>query len=532
MQFRYFYFGTRYHPERYPEDWERIQEDASLMEKLHMNTALIAAEALSRAAKTEGGCEWLAGIVGTLNGAGILVSFEVPEDSSADALLLKMDPDDRVLFYKISSRKADRQIETIRRLKTERIRKAIAVEICDRELFREYTEENEPDIVCFSHHADWMGGDLISAGRQAAFLEDRARSVKREHFFLTDVDPMFTVSERGTKLRKPGILSLEIFQAAIHGSRGFFFRDLRQALSGPDRYAGAVIGHSGKTDTNRCEEIEQIGRLLLELTDLAPTRTDARIAVLCGEDVNFGRAYRVWGALRSLGVSVDVIDPGEDFSRYAFIAACGVRRVSDEMALEVRRYVENGGVFFAEWGFASEDGDGNCRTGDTPHDLTDVFGISVIEADCLYADEEMPLEVPGDFKGKHSSRTICEIARKLDADVMVRYGGGFYKGRPALSRKQYGEGFAYYMATDCGDTLLKLLFDKILRNRRGIARVKMTDGITVQRLFDENAEYLAFQNFTEKEKRLPLIYNKMDILFGYDPVPVCGMMILRVLKKK
>ena len=83
MQFRYFYFGTRYHPERYPEDWERIQEDASLMEKLHMNTALIAAEALSRAAKTEGGCEWLAGIVGTLNGAGILVSFEVPEDSSA-----------------------------------------------------------------------------------------------------------------------------------------------------------------------------------------------------------------------------------------------------------------------------------------------------------------------------------------------------------------------------------------------------------------------------------------------------------------
>ena len=77
-----------------------------------------------------------------------------------------------------------------------------------------------------------------------------------------------------------------------------------------------------------------------------------------------------------------------------------------------------------------------------------------------------------------------------------------------------------------------MLYDKILNNLKPDARVRMIEGIAVQRLSGEDAEYLVFQNFTDKEKRLLLDYNKLDILFGYDPVPVSGMFVLRVPRQK
>ena len=75
------------------------------------------------------------------------------------------------------------------------------------------------------------------------------------------------------------------------------------------------------------------------------------------------------------------------------------------------------------------------------------------------------------------------------------------------------------------------LCDKILKGKKGVARVKMTEGIAVQRLSDEEAEYLIFQNFNNREKRLPLDYNKLDIIFGYDPVPASSALVLRVPRK-
>ena len=43
---------------------------------------------------------------------------------------------------------------------------------------------------------------------------------------------------------------------------------------------------------------------------------------------------------------------------------------------------------------------------------------------------------------------------------------------------------------------------------------------------------MIFQNFSGKEKRLPVEYNKLDVIFGYDPLPVFGAMVLKVPKGK
>ena len=206
---------------------------------------------------------------------------------------------------------------------------------------------------------------------------------------LVDLDPMFLMSDRGKKLRPGGTLSMEIFQAAFHGARGCFLSDLRQAVSGDRRYDGAVVSHSGRTDTRICEEVEQIGRLLTELTEMTSTKVAARCAVLCGDEAGKDRAFRIWRSLRSLGTSVDVIDGSMDYEGYAFVAACGFRRVSEENAERIRSYIEAGGIFLAEWGFATEDLIGSCYTGEVPHSLTDVFGIRIAEK-CIRHFHQIP----------------------------------------------------------------------------------------------------------------------------------------------
>ena len=531
MQFPYFYFGARYHPEWYPHDAALLEEDAALMKSLHMNAVIISASAVHYVIGLGGGYSWLSGIISRLGENGIDSVVEVPDPLPPVDILRRLNEDGYVRFFMVCSEKAGKALQTIRALRAVGIEKEVCVRVKEQALFTSEACIREADMISTGFNLDRKTeeGELI---RKAAFLLDRARSVKKDSFILTDIDPAHVRFGTTVKLKRNGLLSKEIFQAVTHGAKGCFFREFRQAVSGEQRYEGAVIAHSGRTDTRTFLEIEQVGRLLGELSELALAGNRSRCAVVCGDDSMRADAFRAYTALRTQGIGVDVLEGSESFAGYSFVISCGMRRVSERVAAEIRSYIEKGGIWLAGWGFATEDAEGNCYTGDVPHALTDVFGIRIQETEGLEADEELPLTTAADFKGHFTSKRICEIPENLDADVVIKYDRDFFKGRPALSRKQFGQGFAYYLATDCPDALMGMLYDKILNNLKPDARVRMIEGIAVQRLSGEDAEYLVFQNFTDKEKRLLLDYNKLDILFGYDPVPVSGMFVLRVPRQK
>ena len=532
MEFSRFYFGTAYHPERYPHDREKLAADAAVMRELHMNAVRISAGAVRYAASVGGGREWLFGILESLSGNGMTAVIEVPESVPSGGLLSALDCDGRVSFFQVPGLKPARTLQMLRSLKASGLTKPVCVHSSGSDLFRPVRICEEADLISLTHAPEWTRGDMLEQGRYAGFLEDRVCSMKQTPFFLTDVDPVMIQGDMCRKRRRPHMLTLEIIQAAIHGARGCFFSDLRPARTGASRYDGAVIGHDGRTDTPVFSEIEQIGRMLKEMKAMAPARVEARCAVICGDESEHDFAFRLYKAMRVLGVGVDVLGPREDFGKYAFVAAAGMRQAGEDTISRIRSFVSGGGTFLSTWGLATEDGSGICYDGDRPHGLTDVFGLRITAGEELYPDETLPLRTPVDFKGKHTAGRICEEAETADADVVIRFESGFYKDRPALVRKQFGDGFAYYMTADCDDGLLRILCDKIIRSKKGIARVKMVPGISVERLADEAAEYLVFQNFTDVEKRLPLDYNKLDILFGYDPVPECGVLVLRVPREK
>jgi beta-galactosidase len=84
-----------------------------------------------------------------------------------------------------------------------------------------------------------------------------------------------------------------------------------------------------------------------------------------------------------------------------------------------------------------------------PHDLTDLFGLEVLEFDQLPPGEENHLTFKGTFPTNHMhpARLWCDIIEPKDCQVLATYVKDFYAGRPALTLHTFGLGKAVYVGT-------------------------------------------------------------------------------------
>ena len=84
-----------------------------------------------------------------------------------------------------------------------------------------------------------------------------------------------------------------------------------------------------------------------------------------------------------------------------------------------------------------------------PHDLTDLFGLEVLEFDQLPPGEENHLIFKGTFPTSHMhpARLWCDIIEPKDCQVLATYAKDFYAGRPALTLHAFGLGKAVYIGT-------------------------------------------------------------------------------------
>ena len=104
MQFPYFYFGARYHPEWYPHDAALLEEDAALMKSLHMNAVIISASTVHYVIGLGGGYSWLSGIISRLGENGIGSVVEVPDPLPPIDILRRLNEDGYVRFFMVCCR--------------------------------------------------------------------------------------------------------------------------------------------------------------------------------------------------------------------------------------------------------------------------------------------------------------------------------------------------------------------------------------------------------------------------------------------
>jgi beta-galactosidase len=307
---------------------------------------------------------------------------------------------------------------------------------------------------------------------------DILRSLKKEDIRTPDGDCGFWVIEQKAgqvnwqdvnSLVRPGVVRLFTYQLVSRGASGVLFYRWRQPRIGNEKFSGAVMSHHVRSDSRTFREISQIGE---ELKLLAPaikgTRVVAESCILYSHDSDWAlqqpmqpnRAFNLrhhiqlfYNALHDRNISVDFARPSEDLSQYKLVFAPSLHLLSGGEVDMLKLYVQNGGTLVATFNTGLVDENNMAPSTGFPRDLTDLFGLEVLEFDPLPPGEENHLTFKGAFPTSHlhPARLWCDIIEPKECQILATYAKDFYAGRPAMTMNTYGLGKALYLGTQSHD---------------------------------------------------------------------------------
>jgi beta-galactosidase len=304
---------------------------------------------------------------------------------------------------------------------------------------------------------------------------DMLRSLKKSGIRLPDGDDAgFWVMEQKAgnvtwqdvnSLVRPGVLRMFTYQLISRGANAVLFFRWRQPRFGTEKFHGAVLPHNGRADSRVFREVAHLGE---EMKLLAPslkgTRVKPEVCILYSHDndwtlqqpnqpnKHFSLREHIqlfYNALHERNILVDFARPAEDLSRYKLVIAPSLHLLSGGEADRLKLYVQSGGTLVGTFNTGLVDEHNLAPDTGYPHDLTDLFGLEVVEFDQLPPGEENQLICRGAFPTSHlhPARLWCDLIEPGECQVLATYAKDFYAGRPAVTLNTFGLGKAVYVGT-------------------------------------------------------------------------------------
>lgn len=303
---------------------------------------------------------------------------------------------------------------------------------------------------------------------------DMLRSLKKTNIRTPDGDTGFWVMEQKAgnvnwqdvnSLVRPGVLRMFTYQLVSRGANAILFFRWRQPRFGTEKFHGAVLSHSVRNDGRVYKEVSQLGdEIKLLAPALKSTHVQAETCILFSHDNDWtlqqpmqpNKYFNLrehiqlfYNALHDRNISVDFARPAEDLSRYKLVFAPSLHLLSGGEADRLKLYVQNGGTLVATFNTGLVDEHNMAPDTGYPHDLTDMFGMEVLEFDQLPPGEENHLTFKGSFPTTHlhSAKLWCDLIEPKECQILATYAKDFYAGRPAMTMNTFGLGKAIYIGT-------------------------------------------------------------------------------------
>jgi beta-galactosidase len=303
---------------------------------------------------------------------------------------------------------------------------------------------------------------------------DMLRSLKKSDIRTPDGDTGFWVMEQKAgnvswqevnSLVRPGVLRMFTYQLVSRGATAILYFRWRQPRFGTEKFHGAVLQHNARSDGRVFKEISQLGdEMKLLAPSLKGTNVQAETCILYSHDndwvlqqpmqpnKHFNLREHIqlfYSALHDRNIPVDFARPAEDLSRYKLVFAPSLHLLSGGEADRLKLYVQNGGTLVSTFNTGLVDEHNMAPDTGYPHDLTDLFGLEVVEFDQLPQGEENHLTFKGAFPTSHlhPARLWCDIIEPKDCQILATYAKDFYAGRPAMTMHTFGLGKAIYIGT-------------------------------------------------------------------------------------
>jgi Beta-galactosidase len=317
-------------------------------------------------------------------------------------------------------------------------------------------------------------GVLKARSAELACEIDMLRSLKKTGIRTPDGDKGFWVMEQKAgnvnwqevnSLVRPGVLRMFTYQLVSRGATAVLFFRWRQPRFGTEKFHGAVVSHSARADGRIYKEIAQLGD---EMKLLAPAIRDSHVqaeaCILYSHDNDYvlqqpmqpnkyfnlrDHILHFYSAFHDRNIPIDFARPTEDLSRYKLVIAPSLHLLSGGEADRLKLYVQNGGTLVATFNTGLVDENNMAPDTGYPHDLTDLFGLEVVEFDQLPPGEENHLTFKGTFPTTHlhPARLWCDVIEPKDCQILATYAKDFYAGKPAMTMHTFGLGKAIYIGT-------------------------------------------------------------------------------------
>lgn len=376
-----------------------------------------------------------------------------------------------------------------------------------------------------------------------AMLHSLMRGLKpQQPFLLMEQTPSQTNWQPYTTLKRPGEMRLLSYQAVAHGADSVMFFQMRRSRGGCEKFHGAVIEHSGRSDTRVFREVSALGQELKQLGDaILGSTIKAEVALwfdwesfwaaenamgICNQLNYVEEVFKYYRALYDEHIQVDLVGPGSELSGYKILWAPVFYLVNQEVTQRIMSFVRDGGILVTTYLSGMVDDSDRVFVGGPPGPLKDILGLWVEETDVLQPEIQNELviknQAPG-FRTNYKCSWIFDIVRPTQAEVWALYGKEFYAGSPALTLNYFGCGSAWYLATGAEDGFLRD-FNRFLCQSRGVGPVVpgIPPGVEVtQRIGLDGTPYLFFLNHTHKTQEIRLTTLRLEPLLPLGPVTDC-----------
>jgi beta-galactosidase len=267
----------------------------------------------------------------------------------------------------------------------------------------------------------------------------------------------------------------------------------RRGRGGSEKFHGAVVEHSGRSDTRVFGEVSELGAELERLGDTTiGAATPARVAVLFDWHNRWaienavgpinpkdyvGMVRKHYNALWRNNVPVDIVFSDSDLTRYDLLIAPMLYMVKGGLAERIEALVARGGTFVTTV-FSGVVDETDLAFEGYPGPLSTVLGIRVEEIDALYPEQHNRI-VMADGSGSYTCANLCDIIHSEGARVLATYGDDFYAGTPAVTENSFGQGHAYYVATDADEHFLDHFYGRLLQAQHIAPLLQAPQGVEV-----------------------------------------------------
>jgi beta-galactosidase len=385
------------------------------------------------------------------------------------------------------------------------------------------------DYFAWAPHLDIISFDsyptITTPAWETALAHDLMRSLKGgQPHLLMEQSPSQVNWMPQNPHKRPGRMRLQSFQALAHGADGVMFFQWRQSKAGAEKFHSAVVPHEGSEHVRIFQQAAQVGAELKRLSpDVAGSRITAQAAILMdwqnwwaveylpgpSDRLHYWEQIKTYyRELHGLNVAVDIVSAESDLSLYRLVVAPLLYMLRPGVAQKLEQFVERGGTLLVTFFSGIVDQHDHVVLGGYPAELRKLLGILVEEFDPWTREMTNHVVIEdGPLQGTYPCTLWGELIRLEGARALGVFASDYYANGPALTVHQFGQGHAYYLATQGSDELLAGLMRQLCQQVSVSPVLKAPVGVETTRRVRADGRVVYFllnHNDTPEQVDLPM----------------------------